>query len=211
MKLAIFGASGGTGRILVDLALAAGHEVVAMARDPASVGVRPGLTVVQGDIRNPESVSVALAGCDAVLSALGSRSLGRDDLLEVGITNILSGMRSHGVRRIIVLGAAGALHDAQKHQTLGRKIFFALIRNTFLKHPMNDSGRQEGILEVSGTDYTVVHPPRLTDGPATGSYRVMADGLPPGGQQISRADVAAFMIRQLKEQAFVRSGPYVAT
>jgi putative NADH-flavin reductase len=210
MKVAIFGATGATGQILVNLCLAQGHEVTALARNPADLAPRPGLTIVPGDARNAANVATALTGTDAVLSALGARTLGPDDTLEQAITNIIAGMHTHGIRRIIVLGAAGALHDAMKHATLGRKIVYFIIRNTFLRHPMRDSGNQERLLEASDLDYTVVHPPRLLNVPPAGTYRVEPDGLPANGQSISRADVAEYMVAQLTNPATIRQGPYLA-
>ena len=89
-------------------------------------------------------------------------------------------------------------------------MFFWIIRHTFLKHPMNDSGAQQRIVEASDTDYTVVLPPRLIDEPARGAYRVDLEGLPAGGQLLARADLAEFMLRQLDQPSIVRGSVYVA-
>jgi putative NADH-flavin reductase len=210
MKIVIFGASGGTGQELVTQALAAGHEVSAFVRSPGSLPPRDGLRVIQGDALDRDAVVAAIAGQDAVLSALGARTLGKSDLLERAITYILEGMHAHGVRRLIVLGAAGALHDANRRQTLGRRIFFRIFASTMLRYPMADSAAQERRIESSDVEYTVVHPPRLLDTPRTGQYRVETDGLPPGGFQISRGDVAEFMLKQLTDRTYVRGGPYLA-
>jgi putative NADH-flavin reductase len=210
MKVAIFGGTGRAGQILIDRCIALGYSVVALARNPADLSARSGLTVHPGDIRNFDTVSKVIEGCDAVLSAVGSRTLKADDVLEVGIQNIIRAMHEHGVRRIVVLGAAGALHDAMKHQKTQRRIFFWLIKSTFLKHPMRDSGNQERLLEASDLDYTVVHPPRLIDTEGTGVYRIADDGLPAEGMQIPRADVAEFMVRQLTGPTYIRKGPYIA-
>ena len=210
MKVAVFGGTGRAGQILIERCLALGYSVVALARNPSDLSERTALTVLPGDIRDLGAVSKVIAGCDAVLSAVGSRTLKADDVLEVGIQNIIRAMHENGVRRIVVLGAAGALHDAMKYQTMRRRLFFWLIKNTFLRHPMRDSGAQERILEASDLDYTVVHPPRLIDTEGTGIYRIAEDGLPAQGMQISRADVAEFMVRQLADPTFVRKGPYIA-
>ena len=101
MKLVIFGASGGMGQHLVQQALAQGHSVTAFARRPESIlaAPSPGLTVAQGDVHDAAAVSAVIAGNDAVLSGLGARDLGKSDVLEVGVRNILAGMAAHGVRR----------------------------------------------------------------------------------------------------------------
>ena len=119
-------------------------------------------------------------------------------------------MRSNGIRRIIILGASGALHDPMKYETFGRKIFFWIIKNTLLKNPMEDSGAQQKIVEASEMDYTIVHPPRLTMAPYIGKYRVEQDGLPNAGRELGRADLAEFMLSLLNDPASIRKGPYVA-
>jgi uncharacterized protein YbjT (DUF2867 family) len=119
-------------------------------------------------------------------------------------------MAAHGVRRIIVLGASGASADAAQHQGAGTRLLLRLISATILKEPFRSQRAQEGQLEASVTDYTIVRPPRLLNGPFTGHYRVQGDGLPPGGVTINRADVANFMLRQLTDTAWIRKGPYVA-
>jgi len=209
----VFGASGGTGQQLVQQALAAGHVVTAFARRLESIGAAPapGLTVAQGDIHDSAAVSAAIAGQDGVLSALGARTLGRSDVLEVGVKNILSGMERHGVRRIIVLGASGAVEDATRQQSAFTRLLLKLFIVTLLRHPFRSQREQERLLAASPTEYTIVRPPRLVDRPAIGHYRVQADGLPPRGTTIPRADVAVFMIRQLTDTSWVRKGPYLAT
>lgn len=213
MKVVIFGASGGTGQHLVQQALAQGHAVTAFARRPESIiaAPAPGLTVVQGDIHSPAVVAAAVAGQDAVLSALGARNLARSDVLETGVRNILAGMAAHGVHRIIVLGAAGIHPEAMKNQGALRRLALKFFTATILKEPFRSQRAQEGLLEASPAAYTIVRPPFLLNRPLTERYRVQEDGLPPGGNSIPRADVADFMLRQLTETRWVRKGPYIAT
>jgi putative NADH-flavin reductase len=213
MKVVVFGASGGTGQHLVQQALAAGHTVTAFARRPESIlaAPAPGLTVVRGDIHDGAAVSAVIAGQDAVLSALGARTLGRSDVLEVGITNILAGMANNRVNRIIVLGAAGASEDAIRYQGAVARLFLKLAMSTLLREPFRSQREQERLLAASPAQYTIVRPPRLLDRPAIGRYRVQADGLPPSGTTIPRADVADFMTRQLTDKAWIRRSPYLAT
>lgn len=213
MKVIIFGASGGTGQFLVQEALAQGHTATAFARRPDSIlaAPAPNLTVVQGDVYNASAVSAAIAGHDAVLSALGARSLGHSDLLEVSMRNILAGMAAHGVSRIIVLGASGAAKNAAQHQGILASLFLKLVENTILREPFRSQENQVCLLEASKAEYTIVLPPRLLNRPAIGHYRVQEDGLPPGGLTIPRADVAEFMVRQLTDATWIRKAPYVAT
>jgi len=213
MKIVVFGASGGTGQHLVQQALAQHHTVTAFARRPESIvaAPAPGLTVAQGDIHESAAVSAAIAGQDAVLSALGARTLARSDVLEVGVANILAGMAAHGVQRIIVLGAAGASADPVQHQGAVTRMFLKLAMATLLREPFRSQREMERLLDASPVQYTIARPPRLLNGPGTGQYRVQEDGLPPGGTTIPRADVAAFMIRELTDERWIRKGPYIAT
>lgn len=213
MKLLIFGASGGTGQHLVQQALAQNYTVTAFARRPESIlaAPAPGLTVIAGEIHDGKAVSAAIAGQDAVLSALGARSLGRSDVLETGVRNMLAGMSAHGVSRIIVLGASGAAEDAAAHQGIAIRITLRLISSTILREPFRSQRQQEQLLAASNVQYTIVRAPRLLNHPPVGRYRVQEDGLPPGGLTIPRVDVADFMLRQVTDRQWIRKGPYVAT
>jgi len=213
MKIVIFGASGGTGQHLVQQALAQGHGVTAFARRPESILAAPAarLTVISGDIHDGAAVAAAIAGQDAVLSALGARNLKRSDVLEVGVRNILAGMATHGVSRIIVLGAAGIHPEAMTHQGWLTRAGSRFVLATLLKEPFRSQRVQEQLLKESQVQFTIVRPPFLQNRPLTERYRVQEDGLPPGGTKIPRADVADFMIRQLTDSTWIRKGPYIAT
>jgi putative NADH-flavin reductase len=210
MKLIVFGATGGIGRLLVAGALERGHAVTAFVRSAESLGSRDGLKVVKADLFDPQAVGDAIDGHRAVLSALGARTLKADPILSRALPLIISGMHFHMVERIIAVGAAGALYPAGKYQPRLANLFFALARSTFLRHPMADQRAQERLLAASDLDYTIVRPPRLTDGPPTGKYRVLPDALPSSSRHISRADVADFMLQQLTDPRFHRRGVYLA-
>ncbi|HYV09018.1 MAG TPA: NAD(P)H-binding protein, partial [Thermoplasmata archaeon] len=108
----VFGATGQTGRLLVERAVSAGHATTAFARVPARMGTAVGsVRVVQGDVLNAAAVGHAVAGQDAILSALGTAARGSPPVLPDGIRHILDAMEGHGVRRIVALSAAGALHE----------------------------------------------------------------------------------------------------
>ncbi|HLH06654.1 MAG TPA: NAD(P)H-binding protein [Terriglobales bacterium] len=156
MKILIFGASGGTGRELVRQGLAAGHQVTAFVRNPDSLAEAPGLRVVQGDVYATVQVAAAIEGQNAVLTALGARTLGRSDLLQKASANIIAGMKRHGVKRLIVLGAAGAYRDAAKNGSSLQRFFLQVLKHTLLKHPFISSAIQQQQVESSGLDFTVV-------------------------------------------------------
>ncbi len=210
MKLVVFGASGGTGKGLVTQGVAAGHDITAFVRNEVSVKGLGATAVMTGDALVYEDVLNAITDQDACVSALGARDLKTDDLLEHSIQNILRAMQEACVARLVVLGAAGALHDAGIYQSLSRRLMFRIIRATFLRHPFRDAAAQEMLIEKSSVNYTVVHPPRLTSCPATGDWREDMRGLPASGIQIARAEVAAFMLAVLDDPKYYRTGPYIA-
>src|SRR2546426_8941695 len=108
MRVLIFGATGRTGRELVRQALERGHEVTAFARNPSALPIRhERLQVVQGDILDKASIERAVAGQDAVISALGARTLRRSTVLSEGTKNILKAMRKHGVNRFVCMSSLG--------------------------------------------------------------------------------------------------------
>ncbi len=210
MKVIVFGATGGIGRLLVAGALDLGHAVTAFVRNGQTLDPRDGLRVIQGDLFDPQSVGDAIDGHRAVFSALGSRSLKADPVLSRAMPLIINGMHFHMVERIIAVGAAGALYPAGKYQPPIVTVLFGIARATVLRHPMADLRAQERLLSASDLDYTIVRPPRLTDGPATRTYRVLPDALPSSSRRISRADVADFMLQQLTDPRFHRRGVYLA-
>jgi putative NADH-flavin reductase len=210
MKVIVFGATGGIGRLLVAGALELGHAVTAFVRNGQSLEPRDGLRIVQGDIFDPQSVADAIDGHRAVFSALGARTLKAEPVLSRAMPLIINGMHFHMVDRIITVGAAGALYPAGKYQPPIATVLFAIIRATVLRHPMADQRAQERLLAATDLDYTIVRPPRLTDDPATGTYRVLPDALPSSSRRISRADVADFMLQQLLDPRFHRRGVYLA-
>ncbi len=210
MKIVVFGASGGTGQELVKQGLALGYEVTAFARVPASIACEDMPRVVVGDARDAKAVATAIAGQDAVLSALGARSLGDDTLLPQSMTHILAAMQQDGVKRLIVLGASGVWPGAAKRLSAAARLFLRIIQATALKKPFNSQRRMQAMIQASDTKWTVVQPPRLLNKPATGRYRVDADALPVDGTQIARADVADFMLKQLTSREWVKRSPFIA-
>jgi len=209
MKVVIFGASGQTGRLLTERAVANGHTVTAFVRDPARLTIPSGsVPVVRGDVLDAASVDRAIAGQEAVLVALGTATRrGAPPVLPQGIRNVLDSMERHGVRRIIVLSAAGALRERAGSflGSLGLMAARALLRGVYREH--------RAMLEELRTrnlDWIAVRPVVLTNGPGTGRYRIVTEGIPRGGYRVSRADVADFMIRQLTNDAFVRKMPAIA-
>lgn len=211
MKLVIFGATGATGRELLKQALAAGHEVTALARNPAKLAAQAGLRVVKGNALDGVAVGGAIAGQEAVITALGSRSLRDATLLPESMQHILAGMKQHGVRRLIVMGASGTMPQAEERLSPFKRGMFRLVKATLLRRPFESQTAMQAMVRASDTEWTIVQPPRLLNSPARGRIRVDGEALPVNGVVIPRADVARFMLAQLESAEWVRRDVYVAS
>jgi putative NADH-flavin reductase len=168
MKVVILGASGRTGRELVKQALELGHDVTAFVRDPSKLRVDIERSkVVQGNMLDQGSLERAIAGQDAVISALGSPGLGKSTDLSDATAMIVGIMETAGVKRLIFESTVG-IGDSKGHTPwLARKTFIPLIlRNVFA-----DKELQEQYIKGSALDWVIVRPARLTNGPRTGIYR----------------------------------------
>jgi len=210
-RIAIFGASGATGQLLTKRSLTAGYQVTALVRNPDGFPFSDRVGVIQGNAFDPEAIGKTLEGADVVLSALGARSLRREDVLERAVPLIVAAMQRSGQRRIIALGSAGALPDSLDKQPAWRRwIVQNIVYNTFLKWPVASQISQYATLSGSGLDWTMVMPPMLTNTPARGAYRVDAEALPRNGSRISREDVADFMMQQVHSPEWVKKGVYLA-
>jgi putative NADH-flavin reductase len=216
MNIAIFGATGATGTLLTQRCFIAGHHVTALLRTPEKFPLRDRIHVVQGSPFDLAPVSQTIEGADVVLSALGANSLKKEDVLERAIPQIVAAMHETAaqpkpVRRIIVLGSAGALPTSLDKQPAWRRwIVQNIVYNTFLKWPVASQISQWQNLSHSNLDWTMVMPPMLTNSPAHGTYRIDGDALPRNGSRISRQDVADFMMQQIDNPQWIKKGVYIA-
>ncbi|GAA3205620.1 NAD(P)H-binding protein [Dactylosporangium siamense] len=215
MRLVIFAATGGIGRHLLEQALAAGHDVTAVARNPRSLPA--GVRTVAADLADPDPAALAAAvdGADAVLSGLGPRNPRSDaGITSRGTRAIVAAMQAGHVRRIIVVSAApvGTVPspgrpNPPKHDP-GDGFFMrhlgARIANTLFRAHYADLALMEDILAGSGLDWTVSRPPKLTDKPLTGVYRTAFGQNIRGGFSVPRADVAHHMLRMLDQPGTVK-------
>ena len=208
MKLTIVAATGGIGRQLLDQAIAAGHDVTAVARNPrtlASAAAR----VVTADLAttDPLALQPAVDGADAVLSALGPRSKAETGVAWRGTQALTRAMHMAGVRRIVVVSAAPvgtvpspARPEPPRHDPgdgfIMRNLAYPILKSAFREN-YADVARMEDILRNSDLDWTVVRPVRLTSKPVTGKYRTAFGQNVRHGLFISRADVAQYMLRAL--------------
>jgi putative NADH-flavin reductase len=201
MKLVIFGATGGTGAQLVARALDAGHDVTAIARNPDTVAQRghAHLTVLGGDVLDPSTWAADIAGHDAVLSCLGSTDRKHPTTVySQGTANIIDAMRTTAVRRLVCLSSAG-LEIAPDTPLAVRLVTTVVFRRRY-RYGYADMAIMERTVAASDTDWTVIRPPMLTDGPFTGRYRTEANAHLATARSISRADLAHYMINHIDDQ-----------
>ena len=190
MNLLILGATGPTGRHVVDLALAAGDTVTVLARRPEALeDLADRVTVVAGDATSRSDVAKAMVGQDAVVSALGrSTSIRADDLFTRAAAAVVCAAGEQHVSRLVWLSSFG-VGETYRSASVVQKIFY----RTFLRNIYANKELSERAIRSSGLDWTLVYPTMLTKGPAKGTYRA-GDRLPmKGNPAISRADVADFM------------------
>lgn len=197
MRLAILGATGGIGRLLIDSALEQGHDLTAFVRSPQRITRRhPKLRVIGGNLFNADQMAGAIRGSEAVLSAFGPvvmrpthqrRDFGR---------TLVKALRTASVDRFLHVSSAFLFPDGGQ--------LIKMMANTIFYNITVDGRDSEAEMMQPDLRWTIVRPPRLTDGPLTGRARVVAGHLPKGGFTVSRADVAAFMLQEAVTPQCVR-------
>ena len=201
MKLLVLGATGGIGLEIVSQAIEKGHSVTAFVRNTDALkkfGDR--ITAVQGDLLNVFELRDVLRGHDAILSGFGPRvpvAKSEQDLLSRFAFALTDATRFTKLRRVLVVSVAFLFKNAliPPAYLLGKLFFPSVVR---------DASKMENVLADSDLDWTLVRPPQLTDKPLTGKYRIREGRLPTLGLQISRADVADYMLRALENDKTVR-------
>jgi uncharacterized protein YbjT (DUF2867 family) len=204
MKLTVFGATGRIGGEVVRQALAAGHKVTAVVRDPARLAERdPRLEVVTvPGLDDSDPLGPAVAGRDAVLSGVGPRRRSDVRVASQSTRGILGAMAAHGVRRLVAVSAAPVGPAPEGDGWLDRRVLRPFI-TALLRDVYADLALMEREIRDSGVDWTVVWPPRLVDSPPRRAYRTVIGANVPHGRTISRAEVADLMLAALDDPATV--------
>jgi uncharacterized protein YbjT (DUF2867 family) len=207
MKILVLGATGATGRLIVSKAIAQGHEVVALVRSKAKAGDLAGAELVEGDARDAAALTSAIAGCDAVVSSLGTAmSPFREVTLLSTATRALVGvMERQDIRRLVCITGLGA-GDSRGH---GGFFFDRLLLPLMLRKVYEDKDRQENAIRGSTLDWTIVRPMVLNDKPARGDIKALTDLSGMHGGTIARADVADFVVQQLAADTWLRKSPLI--
>lgn len=198
MKIALFGASQGTGKAVMQQALAQGHTVRALARNPADLAPADGLVVVVGNMLDAASTAETVRAADAVICTLGKTADNPADIVTRGTVNIINAMQKGGVARLIVLSSIG-VGDSKAMVPF----YFRVLAWTVLRGVMQEKERQEALVHQSGLQWTIVRAGGLTNGPPTGDYKHgPAQSVKAG--RIARADVAEFLLQQVGRDTYIR-------
>ena len=206
--VAIFGATGRAGKHLVQQALERGYYVRALARDPGKLATKDErLVVIQGNLSDNECVAQVVAGADTVLSVLGPTSNEPTFVISQGTQTIVEAMKQHGVRRLVVSAGAG-VGDPGDAPKLFNKLINVALKAT-ARNVYEDMLKTVDLVRQSGLDWTVVRVPRLTDGPKTGKVRVGMVGKGTGAN-LTRADMAEFMLKQSDDGQYLRKAPIIS-
>jgi putative NADH-flavin reductase len=210
MNLTVFGATGGTGLQVIEQGLAAGHDIRAVVRDPERLAPqRPGLEVVVADVMDPSAIEEAVAGRDAVISAIGSRNgRGPTTVCTDSARSIVTAMHRAGTQRLVVVSGTGPFDEGEGP---GMRYVIKPIGRRFLKHVFDDFVEMEKVVRASGLDWTIVRPPRLTDKPLTGNYRTRRDINMHRNFAVSRADVAHLLLAACADPRSYDAAIYIAS
>ncbi|MFP3869087.1 MAG: NAD(P)-dependent oxidoreductase [Desulfobacteraceae bacterium] len=208
MRILIIGATRGIGLQVVEQALPGGYEVTALVRNPQRFTKQHSrLRIIQGDILDQAAVQQAVAGQEAVVITIGIGVTWKPvTVFSQGTKNVLAAMQQNDVRRLICVTGIGA-GDSKGH---GGFLYDQIFKPLLLNNIYQDKDRQEALIRASATDWTIVRPGFLTNGPLTGKYRVLTDLKGVTAGKISRADVAHFMLAELVANRYMLQTPLLS-
>ena len=207
MKILILGATGGTGKHLVQQALAQGHLVTALVRDPSKVTPHANLQVVRGDVTAPGDLEPVVRGRDAVLCALGP-GVKSDPISALAARALVGVMMKEDVKRVIWI-SAGGVGDSAGPMIAASFVFGRIIMPLFLRKPYANHFLAEETFRSSALDWTVVRPVQLIDTATGNAAAAAAPGSPPKGLKIARQDLATYILAELKAGAQICKMPIV--
>lgn len=205
MKVLVIAAAGRTGKAVVERALAAGHQVTAFVRKANEVATAD-FRVVEGDAADSDAVDGAMSGQDAVLDTIGGKTPYKATTFESSVAStVIASMQRNGVRRLVVTSMIG-VGDSKANAT----IYERLLVSTFLRGADKDKAAMEALVRSSALEWVILRPAILTDDPATGSVHVLSAETDEKAHNISRGDLAAFMVDQLSSNEHLRQAVTIA-
>jgi putative NADH-flavin reductase len=201
--IAIIGASKGIGLATVKEALARGHHVTALARNPAALAAE-NLTWVRGDALDPVVLKSALHGASAVVTTLGVPETGATTLFSDVAKQVIAEMQSQSIPRLLAVTGFGTGDGRGRGGFMYDRIFYPLL----LARLYADKEREEALIRASKLDWTIVRPGRLTNSAKTGKVQVLKPANYRFGP-ISRADVAGFNLDCIEKADFIKANPVI--
>ncbi|MEM0996378.1 MAG: SDR family oxidoreductase [Bacteroidota bacterium] len=207
--IALFGATGRTGRLFLKLALDQGYAVKALVRTPEKLALRhPQLEVQQGDVLNAEDVQRTVTGTECVVSLFGHVKGSPEWLQTDGTRHLIAAMKRAEVGKIVSLSGGGLPFPEKDQPKFIDKLIRMVMKVAFAK-VLNDAVRHHEVLAQSGRDWVIVRGPQLTNDPPRGSYRVGWVGVN-SGTKIARGDLADFLLKQVESEEFHGQMPFVS-
>ncbi|VVE49764.1 3-beta hydroxysteroid dehydrogenase [Pandoraea morbifera] len=210
-NIALFGATGPTGKHIIEEALKQGYRLSVYTRDSKKLASFAGrVEIVVGDLQDPSAIAKCVQGADAVISALGPNSLKvqGDKPIMHGLTHIIAAMKHAGVRRLIQISTA-AYRDP-RDGTDFKTHAFALLFRVIARKGYEDIKATGELVANSDLDWTLVRIPNLKDRHADGSVDVGWYGKTKLSTSLSRGNLAKFLVAQVTDKQFVRAAPGIA-
>lgn len=206
MRILVIGATGRTGKAVVERALAAGHQVTALSRDAGGAHA-PDVRVVVGDATDARVIGEAVHGQNAVVDTIGGKTPYKATTLEASVAKaVIGAMERNGVRRLVTTSMIG-VGESKANAT----IYEGLLVATFLRGADKDKAEMEAAVKASSLQWVIVRPAILTDDPPTGRVHVFSAETGEKARSISRADLAAFMVEQLSTDEHLHKAVAVAS
>lgn len=203
-KILVFGATGGTGRLVVQQAIREGHHVTVVLRNPDAFTLRDErLDIVKGDVFQPHTFEGAIAGKNVIISCLGIQTREPTTVYSEGINNIMSAMQKENIRRLICL-SAGAVIVPPKGSFMTKLVIKNILQRIF-KNLYADMLLMEKAVSESDLDWTIIRPPWLRDTRHTRKYRATINDSLDNPSKISRADLADYIVNHLTDEETFKS------
>jgi putative NADH-flavin reductase len=209
LRIALFGATGPTGKYLIEEALATGHQVLVYGRNASRIRLADNnVTLVSGQINDSAAVEKALEGVGAVVSALGPGFKSPPGtVIAKGVENIIDGMKKNGVKRLVQISTAST---PDHNDGAGKLKVVNLVASLLAKNFYNDVTAAAKAIRESGLDWTIVRVPRLYDGPPTAQLRVGYYGRNSLRMKLSRGNLAKFVFKQLTDFTHRHKAPGIS-
>jgi putative NADH-flavin reductase len=206
-KILVLGATGATGRLIVNQAVARGYDVTVLVRSAGKASDITGAKLIVGDARDETALREALEGRGAVVSALGTpvSPFREVTLLSTATRALVSAMKAEQVSRLVCITGMGAGDSAGHGGFIADNVIFPLL----LKKVYADKNRQEAIVRNSGLNWVLVRPSILNNKPGRGSIRALTDLSGFHGGSIAREDVAKFVLDQVRADTWLHRSPLI--